>query len=131
MSQENVELTYRAFDAFNRRDFDAFLALMDDDVEVSSLLVALEGDYHGRAGVRRWLQHLIDAFPDWSAEPVEVRDLGNVTMGKVRYRGRGGESGAPADQVIWQVAEWRGRKIVRLSSHNSEVEALEAAGLEE
>jgi ketosteroid isomerase-like protein len=91
MSQENVELVYRAFDAFNRRDF--------------------------------------DAFPDWSAEPVEVRDLGNVTMGKVRYRGRGGESRAPADQVIWQVAEWRGRKIVRLSSHNSEVEALEAAGL--
>jgi ketosteroid isomerase-like protein len=39
MSQENVELTYRAFDAFNRRDFDAFLALMDDDVEVFSRLV--------------------------------------------------------------------------------------------
>ena len=26
MSQENVELSYRAFDAFNRRDLDAYLA---------------------------------------------------------------------------------------------------------
>ena len=32
MSQENVELTHRAFDAFNRRDLDASLALTDDDV---------------------------------------------------------------------------------------------------
>jgi ketosteroid isomerase-like protein len=33
MSQENVELMYRAFDAFNRRGLDAFVALMDDDVD--------------------------------------------------------------------------------------------------
>lgn len=73
----------------------------------------MEGGYNGRDGVRRWCQHLIDAFPDWSPEPVEVRDLGNVTMGQVRYRGHGGESGAPVDQMIWQVAKWRNRKIVR------------------
>ena len=29
MSQENVELAYRAYDAFNRRDWDALLTLMD------------------------------------------------------------------------------------------------------
>jgi hypothetical protein len=91
----------------------------------------LEGGYHGRDGVRRWCQQLIDAFPDWSAEPVEVRDIENVTMGKVRYRGHGGESGASVDQMIWQVAKWRDRKIVRLSSHDSEAEAFEAAGLSE
>jgi hypothetical protein len=34
MSQENVELASRALDAVNRRDLDAFLALMHDDVEV-------------------------------------------------------------------------------------------------
>ena len=34
MSQENMELAYRAFDALNRRELDAFLALMADDIEV-------------------------------------------------------------------------------------------------
>ena len=43
MSKENVELAYRAYDAFNRRDWDAFLALVDDQVEVESRLVAMEG----------------------------------------------------------------------------------------
>jgi hypothetical protein len=34
MSQENVELQHRLTDAFNRRDFDAMLALTDKDVEL-------------------------------------------------------------------------------------------------
>ena len=33
MSQENVDLHYRVMDAYNRRDLDAYLELMDDDVE--------------------------------------------------------------------------------------------------
>jgi ketosteroid isomerase-like protein len=36
MSQENVDLAHRAYEAFNRRDWGAFLALMDRDVEVES-----------------------------------------------------------------------------------------------
>jgi hypothetical protein len=33
MSEENVELHYRSIDAVNRRDLEAFLALMDVGVE--------------------------------------------------------------------------------------------------
>jgi hypothetical protein len=41
MSQENVELASQAFDAVNRRDLDALLALIDDDARGSrvSLIV--------------------------------------------------------------------------------------------
>ena len=42
MSEDNVELARRAIDAVNRRDLDDFLALMDDDVEAVSRIVALE-----------------------------------------------------------------------------------------
>ncbi|HEX6030228.1 MAG TPA: nuclear transport factor 2 family protein, partial [Tepidiformaceae bacterium] len=69
MSEENVELTYRAFDAFNRRDFDALVGLMDAGVEISSRLLPFEGSYHGHDGVRRWCQDLIEAFPDFNTEP--------------------------------------------------------------
>jgi hypothetical protein len=47
MSQENVERVYRAMDAFNRRDLDAFLALADPSVEFTPYVVGLEGSYHG------------------------------------------------------------------------------------
>jgi ketosteroid isomerase-like protein len=131
MSQENVELTHRATDAFNRRDLDALLAVMDDDVEIVPRAVAMEGRYHGHEGVLRWQQNLYDVFPDWHAEPLEVRDFGDFTWAAARIRGRGGESGVPVDQVIWLVGEWHNGKLVRYSSHDSEAEALEAVGLSE
>jgi ketosteroid isomerase-like protein len=54
MSQENVELTYRTFDALNRRDLDAYLALTDEDVEFVPRTSAIEGEsvYRG-AGLGR------------------------------------------------------------------------------
>jgi hypothetical protein len=54
MSEENVELAYRAVNAINRRDFGTLLALMDDDVEVISRIVAIESGLHGLDGIRRW-----------------------------------------------------------------------------
>jgi len=80
MSQENVELHYRAYDAFNRRDRGAFLALMDDDVEAESVLVAVEGRIRGHEGIRRMWENLLNVWPDLTAEDVEVRDLGDVTL---------------------------------------------------
>jgi hypothetical protein len=43
MSEEDVKTIYRGIEAFNRRDLDAFLALTDPDVELSSRLVEAEG----------------------------------------------------------------------------------------
>jgi ketosteroid isomerase-like protein len=131
MSQENVERIHQVFDAFNRRDLDALLALTDEDFEGGSLVAPMEGRYHGHEGVLRWQQNLHEVFPDWHGEPLEVRDLGDFTMATVRFHGHGGESGVPVDGVIWQVGEWRNGKLVRLSSHDSEAEALEAVGLSE
>jgi hypothetical protein len=50
MSQENVELHNRCLDALNRRDLNAFLALMDDDVEAVPRIVAMEGGLRSRLG---------------------------------------------------------------------------------
>jgi hypothetical protein len=54
MSQGNVETVRRRAEAFNRRDLDAFLALMDPEVEMVPILAKLEGaernTYRGRAG---------------------------------------------------------------------------------
>ena len=66
MSQENVELTHRAFDALVRRDLDAFVALHDPSCEIQPLLAAVAGNYHGQDGVREWVHDLFGAFPDYS-----------------------------------------------------------------
>jgi ketosteroid isomerase-like protein len=133
MSQENIELVYEATEAFNRRDLDAFLALADPDVEFFSRFVELEGGgpYRGHDGMRSWWENLFSAWLNVSSEIEDVRDLGDVTVARLRLRGHGIESDAPWEQTQWQVAEWRNRKCVRLRTVQSEAEALEAAGLRE
>ena len=54
MSRENVDLALLMFESFNRRDLDALLPLMHDEVEIEPRLGALEGDYRAHEGVRRW-----------------------------------------------------------------------------
>jgi ketosteroid isomerase-like protein len=133
MSQENVVLFHQAHDAFNRRDIDAFLALTDPDVEFTPLLLKMEGGeaYRGHDGVRSWWQNLFGVYPDFSTEIEEIRDLGDVTVARLRVRGHGVESDAPMEQETWQVGEWRDNKVIRWDTFLSEAEALEAAGLSE
>jgi ketosteroid isomerase-like protein len=121
----NVELARRAYEAVNRRDIDAFLGLMDDDVE---LLAAMEGTYHGHDGIRRWWNNLHDAIPDLVIEVGEARGIGDVTVTALRFRGRGAESYTPFQQLRWNAARWRRGKCIWWRTLSTEREALDAAG---
>jgi ketosteroid isomerase-like protein len=129
MSRENLELTYRAYDAFNRRDLDAFLELMHEEVEVESRLVAMEGGYHGHEGTRRWWSNFLGILPDYTVEVERVRDLGDVTVAQLCGRGHGAASATPLVETFWQATRWREGKCVWWRNFSTEAEALEAAGL--
>ena len=131
MSRETTELTHRCVDAFNRRDLEALLALMEDDVEGAPPLASMEGNYHGHAGIRRWWESLFSGLPDFTIEVVEVRDLGDLTVAVLRNSAHGAASHTPVEQSLWLVGEWRNRKVVWWHTFRSEAEALEAAGLRE
>jgi ketosteroid isomerase-like protein len=131
MPQENVDLALRSVDAFNRRDLDALLALMDDDVKGVPPLASMEGNYQGHAGIRSWWESLFEGLPDFTIEVVEVRDLGDVTIAVLQNRAHGSASDAPVEERLWVVAEWHDRKAVWWHTFRSEAEALEAAELSE
>lgn len=131
MSQENVELSHRAIDFFNRRDLDSYLALMDPEVEFTPYEVWVQGGdpYRGHAGVRRWWKETFEVLPDLLAEVYEVRDLGDMTFVHGRLRGRGAGSAAPIERTMWLAIEWRDGTEVWWSAFGSEADALEAIGL--
>jgi ketosteroid isomerase-like protein len=131
MSEENVELGYRGIDAVNRRDLDALLELMDEDVESVSRIVAMEGGLHGHDGVRRWWKSWFDAFPDYRLEIVEVRDRGEVVVATLRAVAHGAGSDLPVEDIIFHASRWRDGRCVWWQVFPSEAEALEAAGLSE
>jgi SnoaL-like protein len=109
-------------EAFNRRDWEGFCDLMDEDVEVESRLAQMEGIYRGHAGLRRWWDDLLGAIPDYVLDLDEVRDLGNFALA----HGRGLANETPLVDAIWQPSEWRGRKCLWWKVCLSEAEALEA-----
>jgi ketosteroid isomerase-like protein len=131
MSQANVELALQAFDAVNRRDLDALLALTDDDVEIVTRIAAVEGGLHGHDGMRRWWENMFTAFPDYYFEVVDVRDLGEVTLASLRALGHGAGSDVPFEDLLWHASQWRRGKCVWWRAFETEAEALEAAGLRE
>src|SRR4029453_6624948 len=106
MSQGNVELVTRVFDAFNRRDLDGALALVHGDVEFGSRIAAMEGGYNGHEGIRRWWRTILDASPDRTIKIVEVCDLGDVTLTRAHARGHGAVSQIPYEETVWSVARW-------------------------
>ena len=106
---------------------------MADDVEAVPRTGAMDGEssYRGHDGVRRWLNSLLDVFPDYSMELVDVRDLGDVTFATFHARGHGAGSAAPTDNAAWIMVRWRRGKAVWWRTFDARAEALEAAGLSE
>jgi ketosteroid isomerase-like protein len=132
MSQENVELVYRLAAAINRRDIDSLLVLSDPDIEFIPRILEVEGggSYRGHR-VRSWWENLFGVFPDFRSEVDDVRDLGDLTVARVRLSGQGMGSDAPTEQKSWVVTEWRDKKTIWWRVCRSEAEALDATGLRE
>jgi ketosteroid isomerase-like protein len=133
MSEENVELTHQGHDAFNRRDLDAFLALMHPETEFTPYEVWVQGGtpYRGRDGMRKWWQESLEVLPDLRVDLYEVRDLGDKVFVRGRLYGHGAGSGAVIERKLWGALEFRDGKQFRYWAFGSEAEALEAAGLRE
>jgi ketosteroid isomerase-like protein len=121
MSRENVDLTLLMYEIFNRRDLDALLAFMHNEVEIG----ALEGDYRGHEGVRRWWSDLLELLPDYRAEIVEVQDLGDMTLGQIRGRAHGAVSTTPVVETWWQSIRWRDGRCIRWRNFASKADAVE------
>jgi hypothetical protein len=131
MSKENVELAYRCYEALQADDLETFLEYIDPNVEWRSLVLEIEGVFHGHDGVRDWWNGLKSVFPDWKPLIVEVRELGDRIVIHARGIGSGAASGVGIDGDFWQVAEIQRGRIVWYRAVRSEAEALEAAGLSE
>lgn len=133
MSHDYVDDSYRAADAFNRRDLDAYLEFLHPAVELRPLVGGMEGSYHGHEGIRRYWRDLLAVSPDFRLEVVEVRDLGDRTVTKFKVRGHGAGSDILVEQTVWSVARAHesGEKAVWIANFATEEEALEALGLRE
>jgi ketosteroid isomerase-like protein len=131
MSQENVDKVRDYIAAYNRRDFDAAVAWFDP--EVAWVLPAHQSSDScvGPAEIIRFWDGLDETFEELRLDPQEHVDAGDQVATRLRYYGRGKESGVEIETEMYhQVATFRDGWIVRFDYVTSWPAALEAAGIE-
>jgi ketosteroid isomerase-like protein len=135
MSQENVQIVMRVFEALERPD-DAVRALWHPDVEfdVSRDIwgaVVGGGRYRGVEGVRSWMLDLYTAWEKMEIHCEELIDAGEQVIAVLSVRGRGRVSGIELEYHpagVWTLSQG---KIVQVVCFPTRDEALEAVGLRE
>jgi ketosteroid isomerase-like protein len=130
VSEANVDLARRAFEAFAARDVSALLEVMHEDIEflpVTANLTTGGVPYRGLEGMASYLQDVGRVWEELRVYPSEFRDLGETVVALGRMHGRGG--GMIIDRPTGWVWRFRSGKIVYCRVYASQEEALRAAGL--
>ena len=125
MEPDDVAIVRRAYEAFGRGDMDALMALLHPDIEWRTTdAVPFEGTYRGIDEFLRGMSEWTEPFDDLTTAVEEMTDVGEQVLVRHRMRGRGRDSGAEVDLVLWQLVSVRDGQLVRMHDYNTREEAL-------
>lgn len=131
VSEENVEVVRRSFEAFRRGGPDAMSDLFCDDV-ITYRADPDGATFDGKAGFRDAAADWAEDFIEWQLLPQEFTDLGEEgVLVRVRQIAEGRSSGVRVDEDYWFLYELTGSKVSKLSFYSRHTDALKAAGLSE
>ncbi|MFL5865517.1 MAG: nuclear transport factor 2 family protein [Thermoleophilaceae bacterium] len=134
MSQENVELVRRAYEAWNAGNFDAASELLSPEMEWQMPPNLPESDtWRSKAEVQRGLEDFMESWKELRAEVQDLIDAGDRVVALVRFRGRSAVTelelqGVSVDAAVWTV---RDGKLAKVEMYGGTEAALEAVGLRE
>jgi ketosteroid isomerase-like protein len=135
MSQENVEIMRRYYEAWFRRDWSE-MGTLDPDIELhpdpENEWVGLNAVYRGPEGILDYIRTVEDAIADYHPEVEKLIDAGDkvVTLAIESGRGRGSGAEVQSNRTahVWTL---RAGKAIRLDLYNDRADAFKAVGLEE
>ena len=133
MSQENVEIVRRSFEAWNAGDVQAIRRFYAEDALVETIdgLTKLGEAYKGDDPVGRWFADVREAWDDAHWQIERIFDGEDVVVSLYRATGVGRMSGAEVSRGFAGVYRIRDGKIASERVYLDLNEALEAAGLSE
>ena len=102
MSQQNVEIVRRTFEAIGRWDIDALLELYDPEITFLPLTGTRveSGGYVGHDGVRAYFEEVAEIWSELQPRADDTRTTGDhvVVLGGCAVRGKG--SGVESDDPM-------------------------------
>ena len=135
MSQENVEIVRRVYEALNRRDGETPFDLYAESIVWISPPIrealGIEPIYYGHEGVRRFWRETLSVFGAVGLEVEDLVDAGHQVLAVVREREVGRASGVPVEAIhfaVWTLAD---AKVSQMQVFDERQQALAVAGLRE
>jgi ketosteroid isomerase-like protein len=132
VSQENVEILFRMYEAFNRGEAARARELLHPDAELHQPPEAPDTDsYYGRDEWERGFALWLSEWEDARFEPLEATAADGCVIMRVRVSGRGRTSGVETANEWLHAWTLREGKPHRCFVRSTRMEALKAVGLAE
>jgi uncharacterized protein len=132
MSQGNIEVVRRIYEAFARGDIATLLDSIDPAIRCYDRPSRPGADVSvGQLGFLRLLQSNRELLEGVRYDPRKFIDADDHVVVPIRQSGRGKASKVPVEEDIANVWTVHSGKAVELRIYSSEQEAREAAGLSE
>jgi ketosteroid isomerase-like protein len=134
MSEENVDVIRRGWEAWGRGDMSSIFEMWNPEIvwDMTNFRDWPESTYEGYEGVSRFLTEWLEV---WDSYEVGVEKMLEAPDGRVVtlawQRAKGKHSGLAMEMEWAQIATVRDGKISRIDNYDDRSKALEAAGLSE
>ena len=131
MSQENVAVVRRMYDAFHSGDAEGAVGHFAPDVTVDARDHPDAQAGKGHEALVRIIGGWVAAFDDWSEEIEEIRDLRDHVLVAAKQRGRGKGTGIETELRYALLYELEDGKISSMTFYSDVAEALGAVAQSE
>jgi ketosteroid isomerase-like protein len=128
MSQVEVEIVQKAYEALRRDGYEAILEFIHPDFEaVAPPDLSVEPQtYRGREGVRYWFESFYEAVDEVRLEPDQFIDQGTRVVVPLHLVVRGRDSGIEVAQQLVQVWTIKDGKAIGMEAYPDTESALRA-----
>jgi uncharacterized protein len=133
MSEENITIARRAYEAFQRDGVEGIIPFLDEEIEWRNPEDSpIAGVWRGHQGVRDWFRQASEAFGEMTFTPDEFREVSDERiLVLLRFGLTGAESGVQMDVPFAHLIDMRAGRATGLRMYSDQRKALEAAGLRE
>ncbi len=133
MSQENVEVVRKGFEAYSTGGIEALLEFATEHGVWRTAPEFIDApEYRGHDGLRSLFAVFTETLDDWTFDLINIRDAGDSVVALVDHGGKIKGTDTPIRQPMGVVfSDFRHGKAGAFSAYQTWREALEAAGLSE
>jgi ketosteroid isomerase-like protein len=99
VTSTNTELLLTAYQAWNRDDCNAWLELLDPEIEIhtSGVFPDLAPVYRGHERARKFWHQMREPWENFRIDVEDIEEAGDVVAAGIRFRATGVDSGVDVD----------------------------------